>query len=322
MRTRVVLLVSLAIAALSVLAAGSRIHFSTDSRGPVHASLPQRVASWLGVYVSGPPSRYQPIARFAAAAGRNPNLVGYFNGWAEGFDTNFADMLHSHGMTPLVQIDPTDASVASIAAGSYDDYLQTYADAVADYGHPVVIGFGPEMNAPWYTWGYHHVPAATFVAAWRHIVNVFRQEGADNVIWLWTIEADQPGTGPIASWWPGQRYVSWVGIDGFYYRAGDTFAKVFAPTIAQVRAITVAPVLLSETAVGPLAGQSAQYAGIQNLFQGIVKYKTLGLVWFDIAQHGSVYRQDWRIEDSRLAALSFELGVADDLKPAPGGAGS
>jgi mannan endo-1,4-beta-mannosidase len=320
MRSRLVMLVCLAIAGLSVVAAGIRTHFWADSRPPVHASLPPSVASYLGVYVSGSPSGYPPIAQFAAAAGRDPNLVGYYNGWAETFDTKFAVMLHSHGMTPFVQIDPTDASVASIAAGDYDGYLQAYADAVADYGHPVVIGFGHEMNAPWYTWGYHHVAPATFIAAWRHIVTVFRQEGADNVTWLWTVEADGPSTGRIASWWPGQKYVTWVGIDGFYTRPGDTFAKVFAPTIVQVHALTAAPVLLSETAVGPLAGQ---YPGIQNLFQGIAAHRILGLVWFDIAQRGGVDHQDWRIQDHQAAALSFQLGVKDVLKPASGaGAGT
>jgi mannan endo-1,4-beta-mannosidase len=315
MRPRLVLLVCLAIAGLSVLAAGTRVHFSMAGRAPVHASLRPSVASYLGVYVSGSPSGYRPIASFAAAAGRDPNLVGYFSGWAETFDTTFADMLHDHGMTPFVQIDPTDASVKSIASGDYDDYLLAYADAVADYGHPVVIGFGQEMNAPGYSWGYHHVPPATFVAAWRHIVTVFRKEGADNVTWLWTVDADGPTTGPIASWWPGRQYVTWVGIDGFYYRPADTFANVFGPTIVQVRALTEAPVLLSETAVGPIAGQ---YAGIQNLFHGIAAHQILGLVWFDIAQHDGVFHQDWRIEDHRIAALSFELGVSDDLKPDPG----
>jgi mannan endo-1,4-beta-mannosidase len=320
MKSRLVVVVCLAIAVLSVVAAGTRIHFSMNSRPPVHASLRPSVASYLGVYVSGTPSGYPPIERFASAAGRDPNLVGYFNGWAETFDTKFADILHSHGMTPFVQLDPTDASVKSIAAGDYDDYLRAYADAVADYGHPVVIGFGHEMNAPWYAWGYHHIPAATFVAAWRHIVTVFRQEGADNVIWLWTIEADEPGTGPIASWWPGQKYVTWVGIDGFYYRPADTFAKVFAPTIVQVRALTAAPVLLAETAVGPAADQ---FRGILNLFKGVATYRILGLVWFDIAQHGGLYHQDWRIEDHATAQLAFRLGVSDDLKPASsGGAGT
>ena len=211
-------------------------------------------------------------------------------------------------------MDPTDATIAAIAAGAYDkDYLRPFADSVRDFGHPVVIGFGHEMNAPWYSWGYGHVPPRTFVAAWRHIVTLFRGQGADNVTWLWTINADLSDTGPIASWWPGARYVSWVGIDGYYYRPSDNFASVFGDTIAQVRAFTRKPVLLSETAVGPRAGQPAK---ITNLFAGMRQYKTLGLVWFDMAQHDGIYHQDWRIEDSPAAESAFRLGVRDELKPA------
>ena len=79
--------------------------------------------------------------------------------------------------------------------------------------------------------GLQALPAPTFVAAWRHIVTLFRQPGADNVTWLWTVQKDGPGTGPIASWWPGAQYVTWVGIDGYYYRSSDTFASVFGQTI-------------------------------------------------------------------------------------------
>ena len=184
--------------------------------------------------------------------------------------------------------------------------------ASATYGHAVVIGFGHEMNASWYTWGYRHVPPSTFVAAWRHIVTLFRNEGADNVTWVWTLQADEAGTGPVASWWPGAQYVTWVGIDGYYYRSSDTFASVFGTTIDQVRAFTSKPVLLSETAVGPAAGQ---FAKIQDLFHGMAAYKTLGLVWFDKNLTGSsgIDRQDWRIEDNFPAADSFRLGVLREL---------
>ena len=71
-----------------------------------------------------------------------------------------------------MQWDPTLASVSKIAAGGYDSYLRSFADSVRDFGHPVVIGFGHEMNAYWYSWGYGHLPASTFVAAWRHIVTL------------------------------------------------------------------------------------------------------------------------------------------------------
>jgi hypothetical protein len=306
MRPRFALLIALVLATVALTYAGSRFALSL-SPPVVHASLPHRSASYLGVYEAGAPPAYEPVADFAKTAGKQPNLVGYFSGWAEPFATSFAERIRSHGAIPFVQIDPTLASVPNIAAGNYDDYLRTYAGSVRDYGHPVVIGFGHEMNGWWYPWGYGHIPPAIFVKAWRHIVTLFRSQGADNVTWLWTINADRPGTGPIASWWPGAAYVTWVGIDGYYLRSSDTFASVFGRTIDQVRKITHEPVLLSETAVGPQTGQLAK---ISNLFAGMRKYNALGLVWFDKNQHGSVLHQDWRIEGDFQAQRAFQLGVS------------
>jgi hypothetical protein len=317
MTSRLVTILAITLAVASLAGASLRLTGSSASPPPAaHASLPPSLASYLGVFEPGAPPAYDAVADFAAAAGREPNLLGFYSGWTEPFDTSFAQTLHRHGVIPFVQIDPTDASIAAIADGTYDDYLRTYADSVRGFDHNVVIGFGHEMNAPWYSWGYRHVTPATFVAAWRHIVTLFRDDGADNVTWVWTVQADEPGTRPIASWWPGAQYVTWVGIDGYYYRPTDTFGSVFGQTIDQVRAFTSKPVLLSETAVGPDAGQIVK---IQDLFQGMAAYKTLGLVWFDVAQHGGIDRQDWRIEDSPTAEISFRLGVTNELAPsAPG----
>ena len=279
---------------------------------PAHASLPPAPASYLGTFEPGAPSDYGAVASFARTANRQPNLVGYYSGWTQPFDVASARMLQAHGAVPFVQIDPTATSIKGIASGTYDDYLRSYADSVRNFRHAVVIGFGHEMNASWYPWGYKRVPAATFVGAWRHIVTLFREEGAQNVTWLWTLQAVEPGTGPIASWWPGAQYVTWVGIDGFYYRPSDTFASVFGKTITQVRTFTNKPVLLSEIAVGPAANQ---FAKIQDLFHGMARYKTLGLVWFDKAQHSGIFHQDWRLADNPFAQISFRLGVRQGLAP-------
>jgi hypothetical protein len=312
MRPRIVMLVAFVVAAVAVGFTGARFTYLPASPPAVHASLPPAPASYLGVFENGSPPSYGPIEEFTQAAGKEPNLIGYYSGWAEPFATSFADSVHDHGVIPFVQIDPTYASVSGIAEGAYDTYLKIYAEAVADFGHPVVIGFGHEMNASWYSWGYHNVLASTFVAAWKHIVNVFRSEGADNVTWLWTVQADERGTGPIASWWPGPNYVTWVGIDGYYSTPSDTFASVFAHTIEQVRTFTDKPILLSETAVGR---HDNQLSNIFNLFNGMAKYKTLGLVWFDKDQVGQTTpagtpHQDWRIEDNALAEKAFQAGVS------------
>ncbi len=306
MRSRLVILVAVVIAAAAVIFAVSRF-VSSSGRTATPAPLPTDTASYLGVYEAGVLRTYQPVADFASAAGRPPNLVGYYSGWGEPFQVSFAQAVNRHGAITLLQWDPTLASVSRIAAGGYDSYLRSFADSVRGFGHPVVIGFGHEMNAYWYSWGYRHLPAATFVAAWRHIVTLFRAQHADNVTWLWTIQADEPGTGTIASWWPGVKYVTWVGIDGYYYRPSETFFSIFGETIAQVRAFTGLPVLLSEVAVGPDAGQARK---IPDLFAGMRQYGTLGLVWFDIAQHQGTYHQDWRIEGNPAAEAAFRGGAS------------
>jgi Glycosyl hydrolase family 26 len=306
--SRLVLLVAVVVAAAALISTGVNYNFLLPSTPPpAHASLPPDAASYLGVYEAGAPPGYAPIVGFAQAAGKQPNLVGYYSGWSEPFQRTFAERIRAHGGIPFVQIDPTLAQVSKIAAGAYDLYLSQYADSVRSFRHAVVIGFGHEMNSTRYSWGYRHVPPPVFVAAWRHIVTLFRLQGADNVTWLWTINQDAPGTGPVQDWWPGASYVTWVGIDGYYFRPSDTFATVFGPTISHVRLFTNKPILLSETAVAPGA---SQFGKIGDLFEGMRRYKTLGLVWFDIAQAGGPLHQDWRIEGSQSATTAFRLGVS------------
>jgi hypothetical protein len=218
-------------------------------------------------------------------------------------------MLHSHGTIPFVQIDPSFAKVSAIPSGTYDTYLRSYADSVRDYGHAVVIGFGHEMNGNWYSWGYGNTSPKAFVAAWQHIVDVFRQEGAYNVTWLWTVNQQRPtGTVPIHAWWPGNSYVTWVGIDGYYVRPSDDFYSVFGQTISQVTALTKKPIILSETAVSP---RIRQFGAIENLFNGMQSHNVLGLVWFDEKQQADgPYRQDWQLQGRQQAQVAFRLGVS------------
>jgi len=244
-------------------------------RDVAYAVLPPSPTSYLGTYVTGLPA-WQPVARFADTVGAHPNLAGYVSHWGEIFLASLARADHRHGATPLVQLDPTPAAVPGITAGDYDTYLRGYATSVRNFGYPVVIALGHDMNEPGRSWAHSHVPPATFIAAWRHIVNLFRRQGADNVSWLWTIRAGRADTRPAASWWPGARYVTWVGIDGSYSRPSDTFATVFGRAIHQMRRFTTRPILLSVTLARPASGQ---VAAIDDLFTEMHRYKTLGLMW-------------------------------------------
>jgi hypothetical protein len=116
---------------------------------------------------------------------------------------------------------------------------------------------------------------------------------------------ERRSTSPPASWWPGSNYVTWIGIDGFYDRRSDTFGTIFGPTIAQVRELTNRPILITQTAVSPHAGQPAK---IHNLFSGIEAYGLLGLVWFNQDQHSN--GRDWQIQDNSAAERSFQRAAS------------
>jgi beta-mannanase len=268
------------------------------------------------VYEPDAPGSYAGIDQFAQAIGRQPNVVPYYSHWLEPFHVRFASEAAKRGALTLVQIAPRNISLAAIADGRYDAYLRSYALAIKAFGAQVILSFGHEMNGSWYSWGFRHSSATVFVAAWRHIVTIFRELGANNVTWLWTVNiAGLPNHAPApAPWWPGNSYVNWVGIDGYYRSPSSVFASVFGPTIADVRELTSDPILIAETAAEPSADQSAKIA---DLFAGVQNFGLLGFVWFDKDDLSAVVPgeiQDWHLS-SPAALAAFRRNAKAFMKP-------
>jgi len=282
---------------------------------PSAALPPVRAGFHLGVFEPGETVGYSPVTDFATAVGREPDLVLLYSGWGEPFLTHFAETAYAHGAEPVVQIyPPAGGQLAAIAMGRGDSYLRSYAAQVRAFGHPVVLSFAPEPNGAWYSWGWTHTPAPVWVAAWRHVVTVFRAAGATNVTWLLTVNIAYPRSGPVGAYWPGNAYVDWVGLDGYYERPRETFRSHFLPTVRAVRKLTRKPLLVSEAAVGPIAGQ---LRGITDLFAAIRRYGLTGLIWFDKRQNHGIYHQDWRLEDNPAAVALFRREAGDFGRPLP-----
>jgi Glycosyl hydrolase family 26 len=260
---------------------------------PVYAPpLSVQPAAYVGAYEPASPNSYSGMKLFAQTAGRQPNLALYYSGWWQPFNKSFAEEAYAAGATTVVQMDPSNpphniVSIAGIVAGEYDSYLENFADQVADFGHQVVIGFGHEPDGYWYPWGDKYVTPSVWVAAWQHIVEMFRQQGADNVTWLWTMNVLGDQTKPLSAYWPGAYYVNWVGIDGYYRRPGATYAQVFGPTIVAIRRVTNAPILISETAIDTVGTEPSRVADI---YAGIQAFGELGFIWFDMNEPSEPYR--------------------------------
>lgn len=147
-----------------------------------------------------------------------------------------------HPMLPLP--DARDAhGLAAVARGDYDFYVDRWAADAARFERPLFLRFAHEMNDPYrYPWGPQHNTKEEFIAAWRHVVDRFRQAGADNVIWVWSPhiayeywELYYPGDdvvdwsatgvlnyGPIAQW---SRWWSFDEILGDKYPRLAAFGK-------------------------------------------------------------------------------------------------
>ncbi len=256
----------------------------------------------VGIYEPGSPGSYASLAKFTETSGVHPQIVVYYSGWNEKFSSSFASAALSHQATTLVQLDPTNVSLASIASGAWDGYLKSYAKAVKKFHHPVLISFGHEMNGTWYSWARGHATPANFIAAWRHVVQVFRDEGASNAKWVWVVTSLDNSAQLLKSWWPGSSWVNYVGLDGYYYRASDTYQSVFGQLLTKINSFTKKQAIITEVGIGPSSGRATQIA---SLYTDAVADHLYGVVWFDQAQHDGYYHQDWRLEDVPAALATW-----------------
>ena len=80
--------------------------------------------------------------------------------------------------------------------------LQGLGAAGEGLGAAVFLRWDAEMNGRWSFWGTTSTNANTpaeFVAAWRHVHNIFTSNGATNVTWVWCPNLEYSATTPSSS---------------------------------------------------------------------------------------------------------------------------
>ena len=145
--------------------------------------------------------------------------------------------------------------------------------------------------------------AAVFIAAWRHIHDIFAAAGASNVIWVWMIASDLPGTAALKAFYPGMPYVNWVGLDGYYTSPAITFASVFGADLSPGQEVQRSPGTDHGDGVDPGAWRAS---AITDLFRNAARMPGLiGLVWFDFDKGPG---HEWRIDNDPAAVNAFRRG--------------
>jgi mannan endo-1,4-beta-mannosidase len=249
------------------------------------------------------------IAPTDQAMGITANVTSlYYN---VGMSIPMATVAHlcAQHILPILVLEDPNASPAQIASGADDKALQSYALALGTMQTPVGITIDHEFNGPWSPWGYQHATPAEYVAAWRHVVTLFRDDGATNVIWIWNPNISDQYTAPdLQAWYPGDAYVNWVGLDGYLYTTTDTYQSVFSSTIDEVHAFTKRPAIIMETGANPTSGRSR---AITSIFKGVENTPSLlGLIYFD---YDKTTVHDWYINNDPPALAAFKAGAGSYL---------
>lgn len=278
--------------------------------------------AWIGRQFTGsePPWSWQAVTEFESrnAAGKHVSVVHWGVGtlWDHDF-SKWRDPLNRvqrAGAVSLVDTWTSSASLRAVADGTYDSGLRAWAHGASRWPHPFLLRFDWEMNGRWWPWGTtpsNQNTAADFVAAWRHVHDIFTAAGATNVRWVWcpNVDPNKMWTN-LASLFPGRAYVDWTCLDG--YNNDDpwmSFTKLFAASYRQImRLAPTKPMIIGEVASTEHGGSKARW--ITDMFHALPRrFRHIrGLVWYD--KYGESGTADWPIETSATSSAAFVEGIS------------
>jgi hypothetical protein len=206
------------------------------------------------------------------------------------FDTALMNECRAHGSIPMINWapesgDPNDqfTNLHSILDGSQDAYLTAWGQAAAAWGHPFFVRLMWEFTGSWtagcYPFGNGNTPAI-FVQAWQYVVNKVRAAGATNINWVWCPADVGDSASTLASVYPGNAYVDWVGTD-VYPSAGQSFSSAAQVEISNIRSITAKPMMLPE--IGYAGSDAGAWWNnvLNNVLPNNYPYISAIVIWHD-----------------------------------------
>jgi mannan endo-1,4-beta-mannosidase len=297
----------------------------------VHTVFPPAGKKFIGI-MNGTDGAYNfsALDAFSKAVGQQPQVYEFPQGWAVNqFNRGLIEAVARRGMLPMISWEPWNYlrepkvytlrgyqpayRLSNIIDGEYDSYIRSWAEGVKSLGFTVAIRFAHEMNGFWYPWAVfaNGNKISQYVQAWRHVHNIFAEVGATNVIWVWSPNIIWNNFTDLAKLYPGNAYVNWVGLSGYYGTPGkedyEDFDSLFDRTIANLRRFTDKPLVITETGATNVSGLMAQW--ITAMFEELPAHTDIiGVIWYEDTDV-----IDWKVTDYPAAAAAFRQGVADPI---------
>jgi cellulose synthase/poly-beta-1,6-N-acetylglucosamine synthase-like glycosyltransferase len=143
------------------------------------------------------------------------SLVSFYLPWRSEADPDYLERIYASGRLPMITWEPwipeddTLNVFQGINTGLYDEFIRERASFFASLNRPIMLRFAHEMDNPAYQWSENgSLKPLEFIEAWRHMVMLFKKEGATNVLWVynpWKADA-------LDEYFPGGKFVDWIGV--------------------------------------------------------------------------------------------------------------
>lgn len=239
----------------------------------------------------------QEVDEYEQATGKRATWVYFTDNFFrdQDFPTELSSWIRDRGSVPFVRLTTNSIAVRPatsadpvytlqrIIDGDFDEQFRNWAGGARSFATPLLVEWGTECNGEWFNWnGTFNGGAQTdgfgdpsrpdgperFAAAFRHIVQTMRIAGADNITWVWHINAEdwpQRTWNRVENYHPGAEVVDWIGVSIYGpMRPQRTWTRRdFADQMDDIQARVTAlapekPFIVAE--VGATVGNPAQTA--------------------------------------------------------------
>lgn len=299
-----------------------------DSLSTGHDALQKITLDPNGCYIGAFVDGIENIGGYENSMARRLAMVMWYIDFTKDFPRSDADSVIKHGSIPCITWEPwkadTDADkynyfpLKNIASGSFDAYIKSWAASARNFKYPVLLRFAHEMNGSWYPWdgAHNNQSGEDYIAAWRHVHEIFKDEGAKNVTWIWNVNSESvpnENWNSIDKYYPGDSYVDFTAIDGFNFgtssasKSWRSFDSIFLSMYNTLK--TDYPgktVMIGEMACSEIGGSKSEwildaFLKIKNSYPHIRFYN-----WFNINKE-----TDWRISSSTGSQNAFKKAMED-----------
>jgi hypothetical protein len=316
---------------LTALSVGAAISLIAAAAGPLRPGHAEAAAPAfaLGMYDTSAPSSFSTVSSLETQMQVHMRIIHWYGEWGtsstnvRNLDPTLLSATSARGSIPFITWEPWDVSLPvtqqtfplkAIAAGQFDTYVDTWATGLRNYGQPVLLTFAQEMQGNWYPWGYgvNGNTAADYINAYRHVHDRFTTDGATNVEWVWTADADDAGSPYPAStnFYPGDAYADWMGVDAYNFGTTQTWSSwrslsdALGLTYQRFTQLnSTKPLILSEWASAEAGGSKPQWlldaaTALQQSFP-----RVQAAVWFN--EHNTQWQLDSSTQSLTAAGQAF-----------------